>query len=86
MKGTGIEAINLGTGVGYSVLDVIHAYEKACGKALPYAILPRREGHIATCYANAQKAKELLGWEATRDLAQMCRDAWNFTSKNPMGL
>ncbi len=82
----GVEAINLGTGNGSSVLDVVHAFEEACGNKIPYEIVGRRAGDIATCYANAQKAKELLGWEATRDLAQMCRDAWNFTSKNPQGL
>ena len=82
----GVEAINLGTGNGSSVLDVVHAFEKACGNAIPYEIVGRRAGDIATCYANAAKAKELLGWEATRDLDQMCRDAWNFASKNPNGL
>ena len=82
----GVEAINLGTGNGSSVLDVVHAFEEACGSKIPYQIVGRRAGDIATCYANAQKAKDLLGWEATRDLAQMCRDAWNFTSKNPQGL
>ena len=82
----GVEAINLRTGNGSSVLDVVHAFEAACGHKIPYEIVGRRAGDIATCYANAQKAKELLDWEATRDLAQMCRDAWNFTSKNPQGL
>ncbi len=82
----GVEAINLGTGNGSSVLDVVHAFEEACGHKILYEIVGRRAGDIATCYANAQKAKELLAWEATRDLAQMCRDAWNFTSKNPQGL
>ena len=82
----GVEAINLGTGNGSSVLDVVHAFEEACGHKIPYEIVGRRAGDIATCYANAQKAKELLDWEAIRDLAQMCRDAWNFTSKNPQGL
>ena len=82
----GVEAINLGTGNGSSVLDVVHAFEEACGHKIPYEIVGRRAGDIATCYANAQKAKELLDWEATRNLAQMCRDAWNFTSKNPQGL
>ena len=82
----GVEAINLGTGNGSSVLDVVHAFEEACGHKIPYEIVGRRAGDIATCYANAQKAKELLAWEATRDLAQMCRAAWNFTSKNPQGL
>ncbi len=82
----GVEIINLGTGNGSSVLDVVHAFEKACGHAIPYVIAPRRAGDIATCYADASKAKELLGWEATRDMDQMCRDLWNFTQKNPMGL
>ncbi|MGN0664159.1 MAG: UDP-glucose 4-epimerase GalE [Negativibacillus sp.] len=82
----GVEAINLGTGNGSSVLEVVHAFEKASGKTVNYKIVGRRPGDIATCYANAQKAKELLGWEATRNLEQMCRDAWNFTSKNPQGL
>lgn len=85
-KHKGVEAINLGTGNGSSVLDVVHAFEEACGHEIPYQIVGRRAGDIAACYANARKAKELLGWEATRDLAQMCRDAWNFTFKNPQGL
>ncbi len=82
----GVEIINLGTGNGSSVLDVVHAFEKACGHAIPYVIAPRRPGDIATCYADASKAKKLLGWEATRDMDQMCRDMWNFTVKNPQGL
>lgn len=83
---TGVEAINLGTGNGCSVLDVVHAFEKASGKTIPYKIAPRRPGDIATCYANAEKAKKLLHWEATRNLDQMCQDSWNFTAKNPQGL
>ena len=82
---TGIEAINLGTGVGYSVLDVIHAYEKACGKTLPYAILPRREGDIATCYANPEKALRLLGFKTELDIERMCADSWRWQSTNPNG-
>ncbi len=82
----GVEIINLGTGNGSSVLDVVHAFEKACGHAIPYVIAPRRPGDIATCYADASKAKKLLGWEAARDMDQMCRDMWNFTVKNPQGL
>jgi len=85
IKGTGIEAINLGTGVGYSVLDVIHAYEKACGKQLPYAILPRREGDIATCYANPEKAERLLGFKTQLDIERMCADSWRWQSQNPNG-
>lgn len=82
----GVEHINLGTGHGYSVLDVIHAYEKACGRPIPYKILPRRPGDIAECYADPSKAKELLGWQAQYGLEDMCRDSWNFTLKNPNGI
>ena len=83
---TGVEAINLGTGKGYSVLDVLHAFEEACGKKLPYRIAPRRPGDIATCYADPSKAKQLLNWEAKRTLADMCADGWNFSKNNPNGL
>jgi len=82
----GTEHINLGTGKGYSVLDVLHAYEKACGKTLPYKILDRRPGDIAECYADPSKAKKLLGWEAQYGIDDMCRDSWNFTLKNPNGI
>ena len=82
----GVEMINLGTGVGYSVLEVLHAYEKACGKELPYKIMERRPGDIATCYADTAKAKRLLGWEAKYGIDQMCEDSWNFTIKNPDGI
>lgn len=75
------EAINLGTGVGYSVLDVLRAYGKACGRELPYEIKPRRAGDIATCFADAAKAKELLGWEAVRGLDEMCEDAQRYAEK-----
>lgn len=85
-KHTGVEAINLGTGKGSSVLDVVKAFEKASGKEIPYQIKPRRPGDIATCYADSSKAKALLGWEAKRDLTVMCRDAWNFIKQNPNGL
>ena len=83
---TGVEAINLGTGKGYSVLDVLHAFEEACGKKLPHHIAPRRPGDIATCYADPSKAKQLLNWEAKRTLADMCADGWNFSKNNPNGL
>ena len=82
----GVEKINLGTGKGYSVLDVLHAYEKACGKTLPYKMLARRAGDIAECYADTEKAKKLLGWQAQYDIDEMCRDSWNFTLKNPNGI
>ena len=80
-----VRIYNLGTGVGYSVLDVLHAYEKACGKKLPYEICPRRAGDIATCYSDATKAKEELGWEAQRGLDEMCEDSWRWQSQNPNG-
>lgn len=82
----GVEAVNLGTGKGSSVMDVLHAFEKACGKTLPYEIKPRRAGDIATCYADTQKAKDLFGWEAKYDIDEMAADGWNFTKKNPDGL
>ena len=77
-----VRIYNLGTGIGYSVLDVLHAYEEACGKTLPYEIKPRRAGDIATCYCDATKAKEELGWEATKTLEDMCKDSWRYIEKN----
>ena len=74
----GLFIYNLGTGTGYSVLDMVKAFEKATGKDVPYKIAPRRSGDIATCYADPKKAKEELGWEATRTLEDMCRDSWNY--------
>lgn len=85
-KDKGVEAYNLGTGKGYSVLDVVAAFEKASGKKVNYQIKPRRPGDIAECYANPEKAKKILGWEAKYGIEEMCRDAWNFTQKNPQGL
>ena len=82
---SGVEVINLGTGTGSSVLDVIHAFERACGRALPYVMMPRRAGDIAENYADPTKARTLLGWEAEYDLDQMCRDSWNWQSHNPNG-
>ena len=72
------DAYNLGTGKGYSVLEIIHGLEKACGKKLPYHVTPRRAGDIAECYADPTKAAEELHWKATMDLDQMCKDAWHF--------
>ena len=83
---TGVEAVNLGTGKGSSVLDVLHAFEKACGRELPYKILERRPGDIAWCYADTSKAKELFNWEAKYGLDEMAADGWNFTKNNPNGL
>lgn len=76
---------NLGTGCGYSVLDMIHAFSKAVGKEIPYVIKPRRLGDIATCYADATKAKNELGWVAERGIDQMCADGWRWQSQNPDG-
>lgn len=76
---------NLGTGVGYSVLDMIHAMEKAADRPVPYEFGPRREGDIAECYADPALAREELGWQATRGLDEMCRDLWNWQSNNPNG-
>lgn len=81
----GLVVVNLGTGNGYSVLDVIKAYEKACGKTLPYVVGPRRPGDIAACYADPKKAREELGWEAKYGIEEMCADSWNWQSDNPNG-
>ena len=81
----GVNVFNLGTGIGYSVLDIIKAFSKACGKDLPYVIDPRRPGDIAVCYSDPAKAKEVLGWTAEENLEDMCRDAWNWQSNNPDG-
>lgn len=82
MNHESIEAINLGTGNGYSVLEVVAAFEKASKQHITYTIEPRRPGDIGTCYANANKAKKLLNWEATYDLNTMCADAWHFAINN----
>lgn len=84
-KHTGAEVINLGTGVGYSVLDMVKAFEKATGKAVPYVIAPRRAGDVAECYSDPAKAKELLGWTAQYGLEDMCKDSWKWQSENPNG-
>ena len=76
---------NLGTGKGYSVLDVVHAFEKACGKEIPYEIKPRRAGDIATCYADPTKAKKELGWVAEYGIEEMCEDSWRWQTMNPNG-
>jgi UDP-glucose 4-epimerase len=78
---TGVEAINLGSGIGYSVLQIIKAYEKASGVKIPYKITGRRAGDIASCYADVSKAKKLLDWEAKRGIDEMCEDAWRFTQQ-----
>ena len=81
----GLFTCNLGTGKGYSVLDVLHAYEKACGKTLPYVIDPRRPGDIAECYADPEKARVELGWEAQYGIEEMCESSWKWQSANPNG-
>lgn len=82
---SGISIYNLGTGKGYSVLDVVKAFEKASGKKIPYEIKPRRPGDIATCYADPSKAKAELGWEAEYGIERMCADSWRWQSNNPNG-
>jgi len=81
----GVNIFNLGTGTGYSVLDIIKAFSQACGKEIPYVIDPRRPGDIATCYSDPSKAYEVLGWKAEKNLEDMCRDAWRWQSENPDG-
>ena len=81
----GIAVYNLGTGKGYSVLDVVHAFEEATGVRIPYTIRPRREGDIAVCYSDPSKAEKELGWKARFDLVDMCRDAWRWQKNNPNG-
>lgn len=78
----GLYIYNLGTGIGYSVLDVVKAFEKATGMQVKYKIAQRREGDIAKCYANPNKAREELNWEAKKDLKDMCKDSWNYIEKN----
>jgi UDP-glucose 4-epimerase len=77
--------VNLGTGLGYSVLDVVMAFEQASDQPVPYQISPRRPGDVAACFANPALAEKLLGWKATRDLAAMCRDHWRWQKNNPQG-
>ena len=81
----GLEIYNLGTGNGYSVLDIVNNFEKATGIKIPYSIKPRRPGDIAMCYCDPSKAERELGWKAENTIGDMCRDAWNWQSKNPNG-
>ena len=82
---TGCEVFNLGTGVGYSVLDMVHTFIDINRVPVPYEIVDRRPGDIATCYADPAKSAKLLGWKAEKGMEEMCRDSWNWQSKNPMG-
>lgn len=84
-EGCGLKIYNLGTGQGYSVLDMVKNFEAASGVKIPYEIKPRRQGDIATCYADAAKAKEELGWVAERGIKEMCEDAWRWQKNNPNG-
>ena len=81
----GCEVFNLGTGTGYSVLDMVHAFEEANGVKVPYEIVARRPGDLATCYADPAKSAEVLGWKAEKNLVDMCRDTWRWQSQNPNG-
>ena len=85
MKNKGSEVFNIGTGVGYSVLDMVKAFEKVNNLKINYRIAPRRPGDIATCFADSSKAKEKLGWVAEKNLEDMCKDTWNWQKNNPMG-
>ena len=84
-KNLGCEVFNLGTGIGYSVLDMVKAFNEANGLELPYKIVDRRPGDIATCYADPTKSAEVLGWKAEYNLQDMCRDSWNWQKNNPQG-
>ena len=85
LEHNGAEAINLGTGTGYSVLDLVNAFKTANGVDVPYAIAPRRDGDVATCYSDPAKAAALLGWKAEKNVEDMCRDTWRWQSQNPKG-
>ena len=85
VKPTECLTVNLGTGSGHSVLEVVAAFEKACGKTIPYTLAPRRPGDVAACYADPDRAYKLLGWRAERGLSEMCADAWRWQSQNPNG-
>lgn len=85
MEHKGCEVFNIGTGQGYSVLQVLKTFERVNGITIPYEVMPRRAGDIATCYADAGKAKALLHWQAEKTLEDMCRDSWRWQSQNPLG-
>ena len=84
-RNKGMMTVNLGTGNGYSVLDVLRAFEAASGRTVPYQVVPRRAGDIAECFADPALANAVLGWKATRGIEQMCSDAWRWQSGNPEG-
>jgi len=81
----GLLTVNLGTGQGYSVLDMVKAFEQASGRTIAYTITPRRPGDVAACYADPAQAEQLLGWRAEKTLADMCADSWRWQNQNPDG-
>ena len=81
----GVTTLNLGTGRGYSVLEMLRAFEAACGRVVPFEVVARRAGDIAACWADPALAQQILGWRAERDLVTMCADAWRWQSRNPQG-
>ena len=85
-KNKGVETFNLGTGNGYSVLDIVKAFENANGIEIPFVITERRAGDIAVCYADPKKASEVLGWRAEKNLEDMCKDSWRFTKNTAKSL
>lgn len=84
-RNAGMLTLNLGTGRGHSVLEMVNTFERACGGKIPYAIVPRRSGDIAACWADSMRAQTLLGWRASRDIDAMCADTWRWQSSNPEG-
>lgn len=86
LSSSGVDAYNLGTGKGYSVLEIVQTFEKTTGRTVPYTIMPRRPGDIAACYADPTKSREELGFTATRGIQEMCEDSWRFMEQNPNGL
>ncbi|MFO7295574.1 MAG: GDP-mannose 4,6-dehydratase, partial [Clostridia bacterium] len=85
MKGSGVDVYNLGTGTGYSVLDVVKTFERVNGVKIPYVITHRRPGDVDKCFADPTKAHKELGWKAEKNLEDMCRDSWNWQRNNPNG-
>jgi UDP-glucose 4-epimerase len=77
--------VNLGTGRGHSVLELVHAFEQASGRKVPHVFAPRRPGDVASVYADVSRARDVLGWQATRDIRAMCEDSWRWQSMNPAG-
>ena len=85
LKHKGVEVFNLGTGTPYSVLDIVHTFERVTGVKIPYVVGSRRKGDLAECWSSTDKVSRVLGWKAERSLEDMCRDAWNWQKQNPTG-